>query len=72
MAEHRAATNGLLSLWLLRSDIGGKKLELPTSIHPERPITKEQLNASPAEAAFKGSSEGGSEPLQGLSGRTTH
>lgn len=72
MAEHRAATNALLSLWLMRADLGGKKLELPTSIHAKRPITKEELTADPAEAAFKGSSNGGSESLQGLSGRTTH
>lgn len=56
----------------MRADLGGKKLELPTSIHAKRPITKEELTADPAEAAFKGSSNGGSESLQGLSGRTTH
>jgi hypothetical protein len=32
MAEHRAAVNALLSMFLVKSDI---KTTLPTSIHPE-------------------------------------
>ena len=35
MAEHRAAVNALLSMFLVRADTTTTKSTLPTSIHPE-------------------------------------
>lgn len=66
MAEHRAATNALLSLFLVQSEQGSTRL--PTTAHPERPISKAGVEAKDGEQAWEGSyvSPGSSEALQGL------
>ncbi len=65
MAEHRAATNALLSLFLVQSEAGSTRL--PTSAHAERPISSAGVAASEGEQ-WEGSfvSSGPSEAVQGL------
>lgn len=46
MAEHRAATNALLSLFLVKDR---ENLPLPTSVHAERPLSSSSAVASSAE-----------------------
>ncbi|BEJ15634.1 hypothetical protein CspHIS471_0502390 [Cutaneotrichosporon sp. HIS471] len=48
MAEHRAATNALLSLFLVQSEAGSTRL--PTSAHAERPISSEGVAQAQGEA----------------------
>jgi large subunit ribosomal protein L44 len=65
MAEHRAATNALLSLFLVQSEAGSTRL--PTSAHAERPISSAEV-AAPEGEQWEGSfvSSGASEAVQGL------
>lgn len=66
MAEHRAATNALLSLFLVQSEQGSTRL--PTAAHAERPISKAGVAAKDGEQSWDGSyvSSGSSESIQGL------
>ncbi|KLT38720.1 ribonuclease III [Cutaneotrichosporon oleaginosum] len=65
MAEHRAATNALLSLFLVQAEEGSTRL--PTSAHADRPISSAGVAPDQGDK-WEGSyvSSGASEPVQGL------
>lgn len=80
MAEHRAAVNGLLALYLVRGDqdepvmIGTvpytfSKL-LPTSLHVDHPATERGLSPSPRERQYVGNGFGGLDGVVEASKRT--
>ncbi|TXT13197.1 hypothetical protein VHUM_01598 [Vanrija humicola] len=66
MAEHRAATNALHSLFLARSDAtSASPRPLPTTAHSERPVANGAIEAA-TDKGFAGNSWGGDESVFGL------
>ncbi|KAL1407667.1 54S ribosomal protein L3 mitochondrial [Vanrija albida] len=66
MAEHRAATNALHSLFLARSDAASSPAALPTTAHSERPVAAGSVETTASDKAFAGSAWGGDDSVFGL------
>ena len=71
MAEHRAAVNALLSLYLIRGDLGQRtgsippsaypSTQLPSSVHSDFPLHSSGLTVGETKEVFEGSGFGGLE-----------